>query len=186
MTAIFRDVILEGGRTIGTILSKLGIVRAGVCLFFPRSPSCTTIGHSVWCAHLTYRQLPPHTLCQWLRASVCARHRTRAVAPARIFSCAALVARVLRFSWKCAIKDYHASGFAWCACQGVAWVRRSLDTFIPAPTLADLSYQMLQTLPIALLEDVKKASCGAAAARFCRRTGDNLQPPGGRMRSERG
>jgi hypothetical protein len=70
-----------------------------------------------------------------LRAAVRARHRTQAVAPARIFSCAALVARVLRSSWKCAIKDYHASGFTWCACQGVAWVRRLLDTFIPAATL---------------------------------------------------
>jgi hypothetical protein len=135
MTAIFRDIILEGGRIIGTILSKCGIVRAGACLFSPRSPSCTTIGHSVWCAHLTHRQLPPHTLCQWLRASVRARHRTQAVAPAHLFSCVALVARVLRSSWKCAIKDYHASGFARCACQGVAWVRRSLDTFIPAATL---------------------------------------------------
>jgi hypothetical protein len=104
MTAIFRDVILEGGRIIGTILSKLGIVRGGACLFSPRSPSCTTIGHSVGCAHLTHRQLPPHTLCQWLRASVRARHRTRAVAPAHIFSCAALVARVLRSSWKCAMQ----------------------------------------------------------------------------------
>jgi hypothetical protein len=45
---------------------------------------------------------------------------------------------------------------------------------------------LLQTLPIALLEDVKEASCGAAATRFCCCIGDNLQPPGGRIRSERG
>jgi hypothetical protein len=45
---------------------------------------------------------------------------------------------------------------------------------------------LLQTLPIAFLEDVKEASCGATAARFCRRTGDNLQPSGGRIRSGSG
>jgi hypothetical protein len=64
-TAIYSRRYSPGGRIIGTILSKLGIGRAGSCLLFPSgSLSRTTIGQSDWCAHLTQRQLPAHTLCK--------------------------------------------------------------------------------------------------------------------------
>jgi hypothetical protein len=39
---------------------------------FPPAPPRALPLDTVWCAHLAHRQLPPHTLCQWLRASVCA------------------------------------------------------------------------------------------------------------------